>query len=130
LRATVSSMRLQRKNSVVLSSSSSSVLSTLSSHEYVSSHKSVKSSWSCHSVLFDGFGPEQASFPHFTIRFFQAVYGQKSSADIMCAPSSHSLSLSCRQYFLRCRDFFLTALALALNGKHTHVNTSTLILTT
>ena len=96
LRATVSSMRLQRKNSVVLPSSSSSVLSALSSHEYVSSHKSVKSSWSCQSVLFDGFGPEQASFPHFTMRFFQAVYGQKSSADIMCAPPSHSLSLSCR----------------------------------
>jgi len=85
LQATVANMRQLRKSSVnpAQTAVSSSQLASLSSENFKSAHKSVKASWCTPAAVFDGFGPAQSSFPDFALRFFQSVFGQKQSADIM-----------------------------------------------
>jgi hypothetical protein len=85
LRATVASMRqLRRSNTAAIApSTSSATLSSISSFSYTSCHNSVKMSWRSPAATFDGFAPGQASFPDYALRFFQTVFGQKASADIM-----------------------------------------------
>jgi hypothetical protein len=84
LQATVENMRQLRKSSInPAPAASSSQLASLSSENFKSAHKSVKASWCTQAAAFDGFGPGQSSFPDFALKFFQSLFGQKQSADIM-----------------------------------------------
>jgi hypothetical protein len=82
LRATVASMRQRRLNAAAGASNSSSVAAS-ASDSYANVHKSIKMTWRSDASAFDRFSPAQSSFPDFALKYFQAVYGTKATADIM-----------------------------------------------
>ena len=85
LQATVASMRQMRRNSAITTQNTSlpSALLSIPSDAYSSAHKCVKTSWCSAAAAYDGFSPAMGAFPDYALRFFQAVFGQKASADIM-----------------------------------------------
>jgi hypothetical protein len=85
LQATVASMRQKRRNSAITTQNTSlpSALLSIPSDAYSSAHKCVKTSWCSAAAAYDGFSPAMGAFPDYALRFFQAVFGQKASADIM-----------------------------------------------